>query len=71
MQMTREGKELAEIRNFIDTKYSQFGPPTDTGPVFDAEGPESPHAPDSHPIEAAEDGASGLCGQNEEATSCR
>ena len=32
-ELTREGKELAQIRAFIDNKYSQYGPPTNTEPV--------------------------------------
>jgi hypothetical protein len=33
MQMLREGREIAEIRTYIDAEYSQYGPPTDTEPV--------------------------------------
>lgn len=33
MQMTREGKELVDIRAFIDNKYAKYGPSTDTPPV--------------------------------------
>ncbi len=31
--MLREGREIAEIRTYIDAEYSQYGPPTDTEPV--------------------------------------
>lgn len=31
--MMTEGHELAEIREYIDNTYSQFGPSTDTEPV--------------------------------------
>jgi hypothetical protein len=33
MQMTQEGKDVKEIRAFIDEKYSDAGPSTDTEPV--------------------------------------
>ena len=33
MQMTRQGKELAEMRDFIDNKYAKYGPGTDTPAV--------------------------------------
>lgn len=33
MDMLRQDKELTEIRDYIDSTYSQYGPPTDTGPV--------------------------------------
>ncbi len=33
MRMMQEGKELAEIRAYIDAEYSQYAPPTDTEPV--------------------------------------
>jgi len=33
MQMMRDGKSAREIRDTIDTTYSQFGPSTDTPPV--------------------------------------
>ena len=33
MRMLQEGKELAEIRTYIDAEYSQYAPPTDTEPV--------------------------------------
>lgn len=70
MQMTRDGKETAEIRAFIDKKYSGYGPPTDTGPVPESQlgvaGPPLPGKPDSLP--AGMD-AAGSCG--EAATSCQ
>jgi hypothetical protein len=28
-----QGKDLKEIRAFVDAEYSQYGPPTDTKPV--------------------------------------
>jgi hypothetical protein len=31
--MWREGKELVDIRAYVDNEYSRFGPPTDTEPV--------------------------------------
>jgi hypothetical protein len=33
MRLLREGKDLKAIRAYIDAEYSQYGPPTDTGPV--------------------------------------
>jgi len=33
MILMRRGKSLAEIRAFVDRRYSRFGPPTDTEPV--------------------------------------
>ena len=33
MEMLKRGKALPEIRDYIDSTYSQYGPPTDTGPV--------------------------------------
>jgi hypothetical protein len=33
MQMMAQGKELKEIRDYIDTEYSTVGPSTDTEPV--------------------------------------
>ena len=33
MRLLREGKELKEIRTYIDAEYSQYGPPTDTQPI--------------------------------------
>lgn len=33
MEMLRQDKQLVEIREYIDATYSQYGPPTDTGPV--------------------------------------
>jgi hypothetical protein len=33
MQMTRDGKEVKEIRTFVDDKYAKFGPATETDPV--------------------------------------
>jgi hypothetical protein len=32
--MLSRGKEIAEIRDYIDTTYSEFGPATDTEPVI-------------------------------------
>ena len=46
MQLMREGKDLKEIRAYIDTEYSKYGPSTDTEPVregdFDPIGPSLP-----------------------------
>jgi hypothetical protein len=33
MDMLSQGKELAEIRDYVDATYSQYGPSTDTEPV--------------------------------------
>ena len=33
MRLLGEGKELKEIRAYIDAQYSQYGPPTDTAPI--------------------------------------
>jgi hypothetical protein len=33
MRLLGEGKELKEIRAYIDAEYSQYGPSTDTKPV--------------------------------------
>jgi hypothetical protein len=30
MRLMREGKDLKQIRTYIDAEYSQYGPPTDT-----------------------------------------
>jgi hypothetical protein len=67
MQMTREGKEAAEIRAFIDEKYSQFGPPTETEPVTDSQfSMAGPSLSGSTEAQAQEGGA---CGQA--ANSCQ
>ncbi|MCP4538100.1 MAG: hypothetical protein GY832_13245 [Chloroflexi bacterium] len=29
----KEGRELKEIRAYIDAEYSKIGPPTDTEPI--------------------------------------
>jgi hypothetical protein len=33
MRLSKEGKELKEIRAYIDAEYSKYGPPTDTDPI--------------------------------------
>jgi hypothetical protein len=33
MRLLRQGKELKEIRAYIDAEYIQYGPPTDTEPI--------------------------------------
>lgn len=33
MAMLSQGKEIAEIRDYVDATYSEFGPSTDTEPV--------------------------------------
>ena len=33
MRLMQEGKDLKEIRAYIDGEYSQYGPPTDTEPI--------------------------------------
>jgi hypothetical protein len=33
MRMMREGKDLQEMRAYIDAEYSQYGPPTNTEPL--------------------------------------
>jgi len=45
MQMTREGKETVEIRAFIDKKYSQYGPPTETDEKYSQYGPPTETEP--------------------------
>ena len=66
MQMTREGKEPTDIRAFIDEKYSQYGPPTETDPVpasqFSMAGPPMPGSAD--PADMAQENVPGTCGQS-------
>lgn len=38
MRLMREGKDLREIRAYIDAEYSKYGPSTDTEPISDAQG---------------------------------
>jgi hypothetical protein len=33
MRLMEEGRDLKEIRTYIDAEYSKFGPPTDTEPI--------------------------------------
>jgi hypothetical protein len=33
MRLLREGKDLPEIRAYIDAEYSKYGPSTDTEPT--------------------------------------
>jgi hypothetical protein len=33
MRLSDEGRELKEIRAYIDAEYSKYGPPTDTEPL--------------------------------------
>jgi hypothetical protein len=33
MRLTRQGKPLSEIREYVDRQYGKFGPPTKTDPV--------------------------------------
>jgi hypothetical protein len=33
MRMWQEGKDLVAIRAYVDSKYSRFGPSTNTEPV--------------------------------------
>lgn len=67
MQLTREGKETTEIRAFVDEKYSQYGPPTETGPVpgneFSLAGPSLPGSTEALPASMAHEGITGSCGQ--------
>ena len=67
MQMTRDGKETAEIRAFIDENYSQYGPPTETGPVpasqFSMAGPSRPGSAEPLPAGVAHVSTSDSCGQ--------
>ncbi len=67
MQMTREGKETTEIRTFIDEKYSQYGPSTETGVIpanyFNMAGPTLSDSTESLPADTREEGPIGLCGQ--------
>lgn len=73
MQMTREGKETVEIRAFIDEKYSQYGPPTDTEPIpgsqFGMTESLLPGSTDSLPLHMVQKGAADSCGQT--ARSCQ
>lgn len=73
MQMTREGKETVEIRAFIDEKYSQYGPPTDTEPVpesqFGMAGPPLPGSTSPLPANTVQEGTADSCGQT--ASSCQ
>jgi len=32
MRLRREGKDVAEIRAYVDAEYGRYGPPTDTPP---------------------------------------
>ena len=73
MQMPRAGKATAEIRAFIDEKYSKYGPPTETGPVpaneFSMAGPSPSGAAEPLPANMAQEGTAGACGQA--ASSCQ
>jgi hypothetical protein len=33
MRLLRDGRDLKEIRAFIDAEYSKYGPPTETQPI--------------------------------------
>jgi hypothetical protein len=33
MRLTREGKDVAQIRAYVDAEYGKYGPPTPTPPV--------------------------------------
>jgi hypothetical protein len=33
MRLLEEGRELKEIRAYIDAEYNKYGPPTDTQPI--------------------------------------
>jgi hypothetical protein len=33
MRLLEEGRELVEIRAYVDAEYSQYGPSTDTEPI--------------------------------------
>lgn len=33
MRLMQEGKDLKEIRAYIDAEYSQYGPSTETEPI--------------------------------------
>jgi len=76
MRLTRDGKELAEIRTYIDDKYSGYGPSTETEPV--QAGPADSFMLDSHtapPDNAATGSDATSCGQPvevkaEPSTSC-
>ena len=35
MRLLEEGKNLKDIRAYIDAEYSQYGPSTDTEPISD------------------------------------
>jgi len=40
MRLLGEGKDLKEIRAYIDAEYSQYGPSTDTEPIGEQSRPE-------------------------------
>jgi hypothetical protein len=67
MQMTREGKDIAEIRAFVDEKYSQYGPPTETEPVPDSQfsmaGPSLIGLTEPLPASMVHPNTTGSCGQ--------
>ena len=71
MQMTREQKDVAEIRAFIDNKYSKYGPPTDTEPVQAEQLGMAGPLPESQPGDAPGNSAINSCGQSAEVTSCQ
>ena len=39
MRLLAEGKDLKEIRTYIDAEYSRYGPSTNTEPIGDAQRP--------------------------------
>lgn len=39
MRLMKEGRDLKEIRAYIDAEYSKYGPSTNTEPIGDHQGP--------------------------------
>ncbi len=70
MQLTREGKALADIRNFIDAKYSKSGPSTETEPVPDSVSTFVGPQPETHPDPHQPETNSVSCGAVEAVNSC-
>jgi|GEM_PF-1957601 len=75
MRLMREGRELTEIRAYIDAEYSKYGSPTDTEPIqesnFSPSGPNAPDASGSLPANAPQEGTTSSCEQTGELSSCQ
>ena len=39
MRLMKEGKDLKDIRAYIDAEYSKYGPSTNTEPIGEHQGP--------------------------------